>query len=588
MKVIVKRESENSGKSSHNSRPQLMKNTMSHQGDGTGNGFSFPNGAFGGGANGNGLPGFNTEDWIGSNLSRSSSCSSMDIAATLFSSLQSVERAAAGSVNNMSSLNAIMGNRSMDNTFNPNFNNGTFPGIGMGFVPQGPAALPPQGIHQQGNGGDVTLEDMHRFLQTKLFTGDQVGAQAPFAPANPTDQLSGLAAQFQQMQRQIEMQRHTEMENLILLQQQQQQANSSYLPGNTQNLLNEALGLQQQYNPVWTIRNGTRASQGSINTRVSTSDRPKENKMNLPPEITQDDDNNRGMDKVLFVPTKNPSRSSTSSDGETNSLKSDAFPRSVVTDSSVMDTGDFKRQRTNSSSSFEALLSAFGDDLAEFDKDTLPNKDAKEDSKSKSNATSKAPHMNHLHGIFGQEDDASSGGVSGSVTSSKEYEMRQAQVVRDMAARHFMSQAQLNPLVLELNSANGSRNLLMEASSSSGSSSCAIELAMQRLSTVLNENRYVEGSVESPPEDPCIELDLFLEKFGEEGEKAKDSMLHAIEETEASLTKIHAWDRSLGLRKCHNRTVVKTRRSRAQIKAFLTGVKPPKEPKQRRKKGKTC
>ncbi|KAL7515988.1 hypothetical protein ACHAWX_001049 [Stephanocyclus meneghinianus] len=61
-------------------------------------------------------------------------------------------------------------------------------------------------------------------------------------------------------------------------------------------------------------------------------------------------------------------------------------------------------------------------------------------------------------------------------------------------------------------------------------------------------------------------------------------MLTAIENTESSLAKIHAWDRSLGLRKCHNRTVVKTRRSRAQIKAFLLGAKPPKEPKQRPKK----
>ena len=63
-------------------------------------------------------------------------------------------------------------------------------------------------------------------------------------------------------------------------------------------------------------------------------------------------------------------------------------------------------------------------------------------------------------------------------------------------------------------------------------------------------------------------------------------MLEAISETEKSLVTIHAWDRSQGLRKCHSRTVVKTRRTRAKIKAFLMGVDPPKEPQKKRRKGK--
>jgi hypothetical protein len=111
---------------------------------------------------------------------------------------------------------------------------------------------------------------------------------------------------------------------------------------------------------------------------------------------------------------------------------------------------------------------------------------------------------------------------------------------------------------------------------------------MKRLSSALKENPYVhEGSDDIPPEESRKQLDIFLAQYGEEGVKARDRMLKAIEHTEASLAKIHAWDRTLGLRKCHNRTVVKTRRTRAQIKAFLMGVNPPKEPKQRRNKPKS-
>ena len=63
-------------------------------------------------------------------------------------------------------------------------------------------------------------------------------------------------------------------------------------------------------------------------------------------------------------------------------------------------------------------------------------------------------------------------------------------------------------------------------------------------------------------------------------------MLHAISKTEKSLVTIHAWDRSQGLRKCHSRTVVKTRRSRASVKAFLMGIDPPREPNKKRKRKK--
>ena len=85
---------------------------------------------------------------------------------------------------------------------------------------------------------------------------------------------------------------------------------------------------------------------------------------------------------------------------------------------------------------------------------------------------------------------------------------------------------------------------------------------------------------------PQEALQLFLDKFGDEAKKSCKDMLHAISETEKSLVAIHAWDRSQGLRKCHSRTVVKTRRSRALVKAFLMGIDPPREPHKKRKKKK--
>lgn len=90
-----------------------------------------------------------------------------------------------------------------------------------------------------------------------------------------------------------------------------------------------------------------------------------------------------------------------------------------------------------------------------------------------------------------------------------------------------------------------------------------------------------------PPEKPIhpeIQLKRFLEEHGEPAEKFRSKMLEAISETEKSLVAIHAWDRNQGLRKCHSRTVVKTRRSRAKVKAFLMGLDQPKEPAKKRKR----
>ncbi len=77
--------------------------------------------------------------------------------------------------------------------------------------------------------------------------------------------------------------------------------------------------------------------------------------------------------------------------------------------------------------------------------------------------------------------------------------------------------------------------------------------------------------------DPNVGLQQFLDKYGEAAQNSRTDLLNAISETEKSLVTIHDWDRRQGLRKCHSRTVVKTRRSRAKVKAFLLGVDPPKE-----------
>lgn len=99
----------------------------------------------------------------------------------------------------------------------------------------------------------------------------------------------------------------------------------------------------------------------------------------------------------------------------------------------------------------------------------------------------------------------------------------------------------------------------------------------------LRWNRKDMKPIRIPPKEA---LKIFLSTHGKKGEALREAMLKAISETEGSLADLHSWDRSQGLRKCHNRTVVKTRRSRAQLKAFLTGVEPPKEPHLNRKRQK--
>ena len=99
-----------------------------------------------------------------------------------------------------------------------------------------------------------------------------------------------------------------------------------------------------------------------------------------------------------------------------------------------------------------------------------------------------------------------------------------------------------------------------------------------------SKNDSSEKCSNSPFPSRTHPIDYFLAASGKAGEQSQKSFLNAIAETERSLAAIHDWDRSQGLRKCHSRTVVKTRRSRAKIKAFLLGMDPPPEPKKHRKR----
>ena len=152
----------------------------------------------------------------GSNPSRSSSCSSLELAASLFPTLQSFERASS----NVSLLNE-MGNRRMSSNLNFNYSGQhNYSNIGVGLGSRESAALF-EGILQRGNGNDLTLEEMQKLLCSRFFNGNQVGTLPP-GPGDASLNLTGLASTFQQMQRQIELQRHTELLNLRLLQHQPQ------------------------------------------------------------------------------------------------------------------------------------------------------------------------------------------------------------------------------------------------------------------------------------------------------------------------------------------------------------------------------
>jgi hypothetical protein len=519
----------------------------------------------------------NSQGWMGGmggNHSRSSSCSSLDIAASLFSSLQAAESAAA-SANNMA-LNGMMGNV---NTFgNTHMNFGGQSAI-VGLGPEVP--VPTLGGNQHGgSGGDVTMEDVQRFLASNLVNQNGNAADSYV----PTNHLHDVAAQFQQIQQQlqIEMSRRSELESLLRIQQHLQQQQGFPNGGSTQNFL-APTGLQQGPHQVSVREGETRSSHGSlsstsllnilaggvqdnhpadgsINNILTSQKLGEHNDANAPQENTSQ---SIRTDEIMFVPTKDPSPPS-------------SFTKSNGSEtSSLFVTEGFNRSRTNSASSFDALLSAVGNDLDELNKESgEPQKESK--------SILKSHDLHHLSGMFGNLQNN---------TSSFDPVMAQAQVI----SQRFMSQA--NPVLLasltetnqamQMNQAgDGNIKKQVKRISSSDTSSCAIELAIKRLSSALNKNPYVAETIEEPPDDPRKDLDQFLEDYGEEGKKARKGMLSAIDESESSLAKIHEWDHSLGLRKCTNRTVVKTRRSRALLKAFLQGVRPPKEPKSRRKKSK--
>jgi hypothetical protein len=567
-------------------------------------------------------------NWMGgnNNLSRSSSCSSLDIAATLVSSIQAAELATANANMNMN----VMGNSNIYGN-NVNFQNNNSSAIGglAGLGLQAPAAMGLQapaavmGLNQQTNGNGI-IDDLQRILNSNILNLN-VAMPAFGQVNNMNNSLESLTNQFHQMQQQMEISRQREVETLMRLQQQlqlrqqlqlqqqlQQHQGISFQPDNfSQSFTVPTLPQQtdnfsqsftvptlpqQSINPV-SVRDGdTRSSNGSLcsdallkiwkddqdakNNSLTSQRFGEHNPANaLENQVEREVKRSISTDEIVFVPTKDLSPPS-------------SLTRSNDSENSQTASGDFSRCRSNSNSSFDALLSAVGDDLVEFDKEKRGESNKinyeKQFSSLSSDSLSKAPDMHHLTNLFGD-------GPSNNESSYTPPMTHNFQAVREMAAHQLMAQA--NPLMLAqlVGASNQGAQLAQESNvnkqvqriSSSDTSSCAIELAMKRLSSVLNENPYIaEGTVEKPPapDDPRKDLEMFLEEYGEEGKKARVRVLCAIDDSESSLAKIHEWDRGMGHRKCSNRTVVKTRRSRAKLKAFLQGMKPPKEPKSRRKK----
>ena len=97
------------------------------------------------------------------------------------------------------------------------------------------------------------------------------------------------------------------------------------------------------------------------------------------------------------------------------------------------------------------------------------------------------------------------------------------------------------------------------------------------------EDEYEEEEESDPPE---VQLQNFLDEFGDDAVKSRERFLKAVEDTEKSQADLHEWDRARGLRKCHSRTVVKTRGSRACLVAFLNGKAHPRKARPRVKKRK--
>lgn len=502
-----------------------------------------------------------------------------------------------------------------------NFNNSSaLPFVGMGLQPPPAAAMAMQPPQQP----EITMEDVQRFISSKLL--NQAQQQQPslpmpshFNPINSPNHLADLSNQFHQMQHQIELSRqHNEMTTLMHLQQQLQQLqahNSNHLAFASEHQTftvptlpqhgykSEMRSSHASINPISVAGGDTRSSHGSIASEAllkiwkEDQEQQQANKNGLTSQKLQEhnahqDGENKvsrsiSTDEIMLVPTKDPSPTSFTKSNESETTSSLA-------------NAEFKRCRSNSTSSFDALLSAVGDDLVQLDK-----KKQEEEKKSSGGATdadsnvSKAHDLqHHLTEIFGQAE-AAKATTATSARASLEMTPGIA-AIREMAEQQFTSG--VNPLMLAhhqglQNIAQGTStgtittqelSRQMKRISSSDTSNCAIEMAIKRLSSALTENPYVsEGTTEEQPQDdPRKDLESFLSEYGEAAKNSQESMLSAISDSESSLAKIHEWDRNMGHRKCSNRTVVKTRRSRAKIKAFLMGVRPPKEPKSRKKKRK--
>lgn len=290
-----------------------------------------------------------------------------------------------------------------------------------------------------------------------------------------------------------------------------------------------------------------------------------------------------------------------------------------------------KTKRALSTSSFDALLSALGDDLATFDEknaidDDISSVQSGEDNTAR-RKSSKDSHFSCFHNqssndLICQQDDLSTKGRrhqlarlrDGTGMSHPLLSMESGAMIHPIPAMNFDNDGKMessNSMIISIKSAmmrnafalrEARREFATRMLQKNQQNKSLQNNSLQNInhpgpprlsSNVKNVSHYKKEDDDVSPitkEDPKIPpaeaLKSFLSAYGEKAETLRSTMLKAISDTERSLATLHSWDRSQGLRKCHNRTAVKTRKTRANIKAFLKGVEPPREPYLNRKRSK--
>mmetsp|Transcript_22061 Transcript_22061/g.46210 ORF Transcript_22061/g.46210 Transcript_22061/m.46210 type:complete len:964 (-) Transcript_22061:219-3110(-) len=412
----------------------------------------------------------------------------------------------------------------------------------------------------------------------------------------------------------------------------------------------------------------------------SRGDEEEEEDLHIPRVIvsTKRDDGPSSTSRSCSGTTLSKSKSETTEGTDVNTSTVVTVESGKLPSSTNSNTGtSIKQKRSNSTSSLDALLSVFGDELAELDKE---RKAKDEDDKSTTSSLgffsdvmieaaeaesasarkgenkdvirdSKKHSLGRIPNQDLDSDDEAAGDTSSkmaSLSSDSDEEdrkpssnkkqrdsgdRRKTTTMRARAKKNFfdtmlgrektyqnqpVNPVRSNPSTNTTNSATGmptdidnsysihnkadtmttlqsslrhgslpTRNLQLFQPNYIDGRAIATQSQTNLLATTIATEEVAQQSNPEPgpaPEPRRPPVEEFLEKYGETAERSKEGMLKAISDSEESLAAIHAWDRSQGLRKCHSRTVVKTRRTRAKIKAFLMGIKPPPEPTRNRKR----